>query len=1013
MELNPAQTDAVTCSGIQLILAGPGSGKTRVITEKIRHLVTGGISPSSILALTFSDKAAQEMKERLEEVPGSSDLTVSTFHAFCLSVLEDNRLHSGINFSSGIISRANQLVWGLKNIDTFGFEHIVVGNNAVGVIESIIDGISSFRDELISPDELAGYLEEKKGQELSAEESEFLEKLSDLLKVYRAYEQHKREEMLIDYDDMIHEVCRLFGDKPLILRRYREIYTHILVDEFQDTNYAQLQLVKMLAGDHLCVVGDDDQTIYRFRGAYLTNMQDFKEHFREAREILLDHNYRSNRTILTLSLALMHHAPNRREKQLLTQNPPGDPVKFVECENEPTEASYVVDEIDRLLGTAFAPRQEKNERSFEYRDFAIICRRRIDGVKFYELLKNRGIPAEFVGEMEFFSAPIIRDIMAYLRIVNNPIAGGIALNRVMKISGIPETEVQKINAVARKSASRDSNNDCVFESMQITDSLQPRYATATKEILGTLDDLIMKKDRGSLTAYVHRLMMHSTDLYSRAMEDTTGQEVLFLNQFLTITREYEDVAKDATIESFLDYLQFLSGFSIELGETGVVDSVKVLTVHKSKGKEFPVVFVVDLAQNRFPLRYRSKEFYVPNDLSKGLKTADDEKALFEQEERRLLYVAMTRAEDRLYLTRSTWYGNNKTPTKPSKFLNELPLDDTSLIERIEVPSSMALPVIRGEDPVEQYRQEVICQAKRAVHQQHLKTAIQHIVELEKIRLLSEGKSLSAFDSESLLTFEENDAEIEALFQGHLRSLVGDEHTFSPSGLNIYETCPLRYKFQYVLRIPSAPRTFFDLGSAVHRVIELLSNKQKEGIAPTKEMAFELLDSVWTSSSYESKTHETEDRAKAESLLDNYLRWQENNQNRILDAEKRFKINIGGRTVNGVIDRIEETPEGEIVVIDFKTGSPGSVSKNTIIKDIQMNCYSIAARELYGKLPARASLYFLKPDRTIDYLPTPETIETFEDRALGLINSVCADEFSPKPDFQSCKWCEYKDLCEEG
>ncbi|MDD1708266.1 MAG: UvrD-helicase domain-containing protein, partial [Methanoregulaceae archaeon] len=176
MQLNPAQVDAITCQGIQLILAGPGSGKTRVITEKIRHLISTGVLPSHILALTFSDKAAQEMRDRLESVPQSADLTVSTFHSFCLSVLEENRLDSGINFSSGIISRANQLVWGLKNIDSFGFEHIEVGNNAVDVIEAIIDGISTFRDELISPDELAHYLQEKERVAVSAEESAYLEK---------------------------------------------------------------------------------------------------------------------------------------------------------------------------------------------------------------------------------------------------------------------------------------------------------------------------------------------------------------------------------------------------------------------------------------------------------------------------------------------------------------------------------------------------------------------------------------------------------------------------------------------------------------------------------------------------------------------------------------------------------------------------------------------------------------------------------------------------------------------
>jgi len=1014
MHLNPAQLDAVTRQGIQLILAGPGSGKTRVITEKIRYLISMGVPPSNILALTFSDKAAQEMRDRSDSVPQSADLTVSTFHSFCLSVLEENRLDSGINFSSGVISRANQLVWGLKNIDSFGFEHIEVGNNAVDVIEAIIDGISAFRDELISPDELAHYLKKKENVTVSAEESAYLEKLSDLIKVYRAYERFKREEMLLDYDDMIHETCRLFERKPLILRRYRERFTHILVDEFQDTNYAQLQLIKMLAGDHLCVVGDDDQTIYRFRGAYLTNMQDFLQHFRDAQVILLTHNYRSTQTILTLALALMRHAPNRREKQLLTDNPPGEPVKVVHCENETTEASYVIGEIERLLGTRFLSRREKVERPYTYKDFAIICRRRRDGAKFYQLLRDRGIPAEFVGEMEFFSAPVIRDLLAYLKIINNPLTAGIPLNRVMKISGIPETEVQKINAVARRATFGNPYNDGVFEAMRSIDSLAPHHATAIRELLGTLDALIMEKDRGPLTALVHHLMMQATDLYARALEDETGQDILLLNHFLTITREYEEITKDATVDSFLTYLRFLSGFSIEVGETDVADSVKVLTVHKSKGKEFPVVFVADLAVNRFPLQYQAKEFFVPNDLSKGMKTTHDEKALFEQEERRLLYVAMTRAEDLLYLTRAKWYGNNKNPTKQSKFLDELPLDDPSLVQKVEVPAVVSAPALRGKTALEKYQQTLQYQAKRAIHQLHLQTALQHIVTLEKIRLISEGKDLSSFNRNAFLTFTENDAEIETLMQGRTPCLVGESHTFSASGLSTYERCPLKYKFQYVLQIPSLSRTFFDLGSAVHTVIEHLSKKQREGIAPTKEMALALLDTAWSTAAYESKSHEMKDRATAEALLDTYLTWQAGNPNRILEAEKRFQISLGGRRLNGVIDRIEETPDGEIVVIDFKTGSkPGNLSKNTIRDDIQMNLYSLAIREIYGKLPVKASLYYLGPNKTYDYTPTLETIGTFEERVVNLIKSICAEEFSPRPDYQTCKWCDYKDFCEEG
>ena len=233
---NPAQKKAIEENGAQLVLAGPGSGKTRVITRKILHLMHSGVRPEQVLALTFTDKAAEEMRDRLEKDIDTSQLTIGTFHSFCLEVLQDNILDSGVSFSSGIVSRTSQLVWGLKNIDRFGLEHVELGNNGKEIIEAMIDGISAFRDELITPDMLAEYLKKKDSVELESDERDFVNKLKDLLKVYRAYEQYKRDETLIDFDDMISLASHLFEQKPTVLEHYRKRYLHILVDEFQDTN---------------------------------------------------------------------------------------------------------------------------------------------------------------------------------------------------------------------------------------------------------------------------------------------------------------------------------------------------------------------------------------------------------------------------------------------------------------------------------------------------------------------------------------------------------------------------------------------------------------------------------------------------------------------------------------------------------------------------------------------------------------------------------------------------------
>jgi DNA helicase II / ATP-dependent DNA helicase PcrA len=1013
MPLSPSQHKAITDTGVQLVLAGPGSGKTRVITEKIIHLINQGVKPENILALTFSDKAAHEMLDRLEKTTRTSDLTVSTFHSFALSVLEDNVLESGLSFSSGIISRANQLVWGLKNIDTFGFEHIEIGNNAVEIIESIIDGISAFRDELISPDELDAYLTAKKGrlQEITVEEREYLDKLSDLLKVYRAYETYKRAENLLDFDDMIHEAVRLFDKRPAILRRYRSRFTHILVDEFQDTNYAQLQLIKQLAGDHLCVVGDDDQTIYRFRGAYLTNMQDFKQHFLGCSECLLEENYRSTQTILTLALQLMQHAPNRHQKRLITQNPPGEPVTVAECQDELSEVLYVVGEIQRLVGTPFNSRTEGVERPLTYSDVAIICRRRMEGAKFYKALKKNGIPAEFVGEVDFFAAPVIRDVLAYLRAVNNPLTAGIPLNRIAKINGVPETVVQKINATARKMTWGVQGNDGVFEAMMTAGAFVPDQAYLIEGITGTLENLIVQKDRVTLGEFIYDLLRTSTDLYQHALNEETGQDLLLLNTFTRITQDYEAITRQGTLEDFLSYLDLLAGVSVEVGEREDKDAVGILTVHKSKGKEYPVVFVVDMVKDKFPLRYQTKPFYVPGDLAKGLKIGDDEKALFLQEERRLCYVAMTRAQEKLTFMLARRYGERKTDAKPSQFLFELGYPENPLIEVSSVIMELQEGAEVPDNPVDTLKRTIRDQAHRAVEQMHLKTAIQRIVELEKIRLLEEGKTLEVFDPAAFFSVPADDPALLAAFEHTPILLVGDDHHFSASAMKRYEDCPLCYKFQYVLLVPGLPKTYFSMGTAVHTVIELLSKQQLEGTTPTKERALELLNSCWSSEAYASRTHELEDRIKAEAMLNTYLAWQAANRNTIIAAEKRFQFPLNGRKVKGFIDRIEQTPEGEYVVVDFKTGSkPSSLTKNSVLSDIQLNLYTLAIKEMFGKLPQRASFYYIRDNKMVDYHPTEETVGLFAETAKTIIAAVCAERFDPTPAHQTCRFCDYADLC---
>jgi DNA helicase-2/ATP-dependent DNA helicase PcrA len=547
--------------------------------------------------------------------------------------------------------------------------------------------------------------------------------------------------------------------------------------------------------------------------------------------------------------------------------------------------------------------------------------------------------------------------------------------------------------------------------MQSAALIVPDSAPLIEDIVRTLNDLIELKDRVTLGEFINDLLRNFSGLYQRALAEESGQDLLLLNTFLQITMDYEAITRDGTLAGFIRYLDLLSGISVEVGEREEKDAVRVLTVHKSKGREYPVVFVVDLVKDKFPLRYQAKPFFVPNDLAKGLKTGDDERALFLQEERRLLYVAMTRAQEKLYLALAKRYGERKTDASPSQFLFEIGYAHNPLIERETVSISAEETPDQPDNPVDLLKQRVRDQAIRAIEQMHLTTAVQRIVELEKIRLLEEGKTPDAFDPKTFFSVPASDAALVAAFEQKPVPLVGPDHHFSASAIKKYEDCPLCYKFQYVLQVPSVQKTFFSMGTAVHSVIELLSKDQLEGVLPTKARAVGLLDSCWSSQAYTSRTHELEDRAKAEAMLDTWLAWQEANRNTIVATEKKFQFSLNGRTVKGFIDRIEQTPEGEYVVVDFKTGSkPSSLTKNSVPSDTQLNLYCLAVREMFGKLPKRASFYYIKDNKMVDYVPTEETVGTFAESVKEIISSVCAERFEAKPSYQACRFCDYVDLC---
>jgi len=373
---------------------------------------------------------------------------------------------------------------------------------------------------------------------------------------------------------------------------------------------------------------------------------------------------------------------------------------------------------------------------------------------------------------------------------------------------------------------------------------------------------------------------------------------------------------------------------------------------------------------------------------------------------------MTRAIERLYLTRSKWYGENKKESKPSLFLTQMNYLENPRICLFEVGTLTTDVQVESRSDLDILKANVQQEAVGAVSSMRLATALQRILELEKIRMIEEGRDLSQFDKQAFLAIPESSQRIEQWCSGIKTHPIELPSRYSASSLKTYDSCPLKFKFQHVLKIPSEPRIYFDFGSVMHRVIEHVSDVKKEGGIPTREEAHRVLDLFWPKTSFLTATQEHEKRATAIRILDTYLVWEQENPNTILSCEESFTFSLGDSSFTGKIDRIEKTPEGRLRVIDFKTGKkPSSLTKASIPEEIQLNLYSLALRNIHGTLPEKASFFYLEDGKFVDYIPSAETIRGFEEKLTQMTTTIRNREFSTKTGWD-CQRCDYRILCEK-
>ncbi len=956
--LNQEQLNAVTHgSGPLLIVAGAGTGKTTVITRRIAYLAEQGVAKlEEIAALTFTEKAAGEMQERVDLLMplGYYDSWICTFHGFCERIIKNHALDIGLPTDFELLDNIGQWVFVYKNLDKFKLKYYKPLGNPAKFIDALLRHFSRCKDELITPEQYLHHAESlklntdtpqgavkpkaKKGKknqtsetqnttEVPAPDMDEIERMAEIANAYHTYQRLMLEHNYLDFADLINYTLELFQKRPHILKYYQNKFKHILVDEFQDTNFAQYQLVKLLSSGHnnLVVVGDDDQSIYKFRGASVSNILKFKDDYPHFKQITLVQNYRSSQNILDLAYNfIQQNNPDRLEVKLAIDKK----LKSTSKEEgviEVMEAEDLAGELDMVAKKMLEIKNGNAEATWN--DFAVLIRRNAAADELLPVLASRGIPYTFVANKGLFKKPIILDVLAYVRLLENGHNSG-SLYRVLCLPKfqLTHTELSALLAFGHKKALT------LFESLQQAGSLPELGQEAQKKIqnlLKCLGEHTQIASRHSAAEVIVRVLK-DLGIEEKIKEDTleNAENRELVEQFYKKVELFEQQNHDTTLHNFLQILDL----EMQAGSEGDIkfdpnlgpESVKVMTVHAAKGLEFNYVFIINLVEQRFPTREKSDPIEIPEALVKDILPEGD---FHLQEERRLFYVALTRAKTHVYLSWAKDYGGARQK-RPSQFLIETGLVPSEKVNKATGKVVFTRPV----------REQV------------------------KFHILPTQ--------------------------------------FSYSQLNDFETCPLKYKYQHYLKLPVPGSCHTSFGQTIHKVFEEYLKAYKNALdfpqqdlfsGPAQQPAglpeFILLerlyDKCWVDDWYKDKTEKEEYRDLGKKMLKTF--YNELAQKPFVPKyiEKFFRLKLAGYTFVGKIDRADSL-NGGIEILDYKTGKVPKSGKDLD----QLYIYQWAAQEFLNERVVALKYWYLQDNQFLEEkLADTKKLEGLKAKLLELIQEI--------------------------
>lgn len=1042
--LSPAQHAAATHrGGPLLIVGGAGSGKTRTLLARFAWLVQQGEAPEAILLLARSERAADTLRRQVEDAIAQpyEALAVATVHDLCARLLREHALAAGVDPFAVTVRRADRVAMLLERIDELTIRsHDFRGNPAV-LIASFVRRIDRLKDELISAEEYAAWAAalvdaedataDDAARARAAREREFAE-------VYRAHDRMLAEAGALDGGDLVIRALALLREHPHVRAQVAERHRHVLVDDVQEPNFAHGLLLRLLAAEHgnLSAAGDDDQAIHRFRAAAAKNLRDFQAELPEATVVRLERSFRCPPRILQAAAAAVAPLEDRIEKRLEPADAPGE-VAFWRAANERAQAQAVAADVERLIG---------RERVAPERIAVLVRSIGREGQAVAVALEERAVRHRLVGDAAFFQRTEVRDLLAWLRLLLDP---GDA-PAVVRALARPPVELQAIDLARCTQIARRRKLDMVaalaaaLESPQIPPETRDRIRT----FLSLHGSAIRALDTLRPDLFVHRLIerlgLRRQQLFTAQAE--VVERLQGLARFGELASAYVARRPQATPREFARSIVAAAEAGLREEDEPPPDAVRgvqVLAMHAAQGLEFDHVYVLGLHAARMPGAHTRTLEPIPAALMKEA-LPQDEHAAHVAEMRRLLHVAMTRARRRLVLVHPQ-ASDRGAAQPPSPFVEEARLavggeweeraeelfgPDESLHSTYRILRDELLETIkRTGSSLGELRFDTDLDVSHAVVRYLEVVKLAALIERAKDQPLAEAldevnariaqaitpEQREIFQSSSLdeyLVGADHDtrrraAAIAAREEPSLEPFLprrGDGLVLSASDIDTYRTCPLKYKFARVFRIPQEPTLNQRFGIAVHQVLE----RFHVGDEPqTVEGMLGLLDAAWRRGGFGGSEQEIQLRGKATEALTRYCERFAAEEARPMFFERSFSFQLGPHVLRGRVDRVDRLPEGGWELIDYKTGPPKTPAQ--LEQDVQLSLYAVAACEAWELRDARGAYYYVLDDAKV---PVPEAAgrDWIEEVATEVAEGIMSQGFEPTPSYAACAICDYRLVC---